>query len=327
MAPNDLGEQLTKYLTDAHSIEQQALVQMRRAPDIAGDPAIAQQFSEHLTETEQHERMVRERLQELGAGPSMLKDVAGKVTGIGFALFAKLQPDTPGKLVAHAFSYEHMELAAYDLLARVAERAGDASTVTLARTIEDQERAMGARLEGDFDRALEASLRELSPDDIGRQLVKYLADAHAIEAQAIKLLDKGSSMAGSAELSVAFSEHLRETRDQQLLIEGRLEAHGASPSKLKDAALSLGALNWGGFFGAQPDTPAKLAGFAYAFEHLEIASYELLRRLAHRAGDAETVRTAEEILAQERAAADRIFSLFEPALDATLSAQRVGAVR
>jgi ferritin-like metal-binding protein YciE len=327
MAPTDLDEQLIKYLTDAHSIEQQALEQMKRAPDIAGDPEISQQFSQHLTETEQHEQRVRERLEELGASPSTLKDLAGKVTGIGFALFAKFNPDTPGKLVAHAFSYEHMELAAYDLLGRVAQRAGDTSTATLAREIGEQERAMAMRLDTDFDRAVEASLREKSAEDIGKELDKYLADAHAIEAQAIQLLDKGSSIAGSAELSAAYAEHLNETHEHQSLIKGRLDARGAGPSRAKDAGLSLGALNWGGFFGAQPDTPAKLAGFSYAFEHLEIASYELLRRVAHRAGDAETVAIAERILAQERAAAERIHSLFEPALDAALGAQGVGAGR
>jgi ferritin-like metal-binding protein YciE len=327
MAPNDLDEQLIKYLTDAHSIEVQALEQMKRAPDLAGDPTISQQFSQHLTETEQQERMVRERLQELGAGPSKLKDIAGKVTGIGFALFAKFNPDTPGKLVAHAFSYEHMELAAYDLLSRVADRAGDTGTATMARQIEEQERAMAMRLSGDFDLAVEAALREVSPDDIGEQLGKYLADAHAIEAQAIQLLDKGASIAGTPELSAAFEQHLTETHEHQSLIKGRLDARGASTNRLKDAALSLGALNWGGFFGAQPDTPAKLAGFSYAFEHLEIGSYELLRRVAHRAGDSETVRIAEQILAQERAAAERIYSLFEPALEAALGAQGVGATR
>ena len=42
MTPNNLNEQLTKYLTDAHSIEQQALAQMRSAPKLAGDTQIAQ---------------------------------------------------------------------------------------------------------------------------------------------------------------------------------------------------------------------------------------------------------------------------------------------
>jgi len=325
MTPNTLDEQVTKYLTDAHSIEQQALVQMRRAPDLAGDPEVAAHFSQHEKETEDHERLVRERLEALGASPSTLKDLAGKATGIGFALFAKAQPDTPGKLVVHAYSYEHMELAAYDLLARVAERDDDPETAAMATRIEEQERAMAERLERDFDRAVEASLRELSPDDIGEQLNKYLADAHAIEAQALTLLAKGPAIAGASDLARAFEEHLEETKRHEQLIDGRLQARGAGSSKIKDAALALGALNWGGFFAAQPDTPAKLAGFAYAFEHLEIGAYELLRRVAQRAGDSETAAVADTILAQERAAATKIHSLFEQALDAALEAQGVGA--
>jgi ferritin-like metal-binding protein YciE len=220
-----------------------------------------------------------------------------------------------------------MELAAYELLGRVAERAADTSTAILAREIEEQERAMAERLENDFDRAAEAALRDVSPDDLGEQLDKYLADAHAIENQAIQLLDKGSTIAGSAELSAAYAQHLEETHEHQALVKDRLDARGASRSRLKDAGLALGALNWGGFFGAQPDTPAKLAGFSYAFEHLEIAAYELLRRVAHRAGDAETVRVTDRILAQERAAADKLYSLFDPALTAVLDPQGVEAVR
>ena len=34
----DIQEQLTKYLIDAHSIEEQALAQLRTAPKLAGRP-------------------------------------------------------------------------------------------------------------------------------------------------------------------------------------------------------------------------------------------------------------------------------------------------
>jgi ferritin-like metal-binding protein YciE len=78
-------------------------------------------------------------------------------------------------------------------------------------------------------------------------------------------------------------------------------------------------VNLGGFFGAQPDTPAKLAGFAYAFEHLEVAGYELLARVAERAADAETVAVAKRIAAQEEAAAERIVATWDAAVDATLA--------
>lgn len=324
MKPHDLDEQLIKYLTDVHSIEEQALVQMRSAPKLAGDQEIASAFEQHLYETEQHEHLVRARLEARGADASRFKDLAGRVTGRGFALFAQLQPDTPGKLVTHAYSYEHMELAAYDLLARVAEQAGDSETAAGAARIGEQERVMGERLAGLFDRAVEASLRQKNADDLQKDLNKYLTDAHAIESQAIQLLEKGRKIAGSSQLASAYAEHLEETREHQRLIAERLQTRGAGPSRIKDAALALGALNWGAFFGAQPDTPAKLAGFSYAFEHLEIAAYELLSRVARRAGDTETEAVARRILQQERSAAELIHGLFPSALEAALAEQGVG---
>jgi ferritin-like metal-binding protein YciE len=326
MTPTNPDEQLTKYLTDAHSIEQQALAQMRSAPDIAGDPVLSELFAKHLTETEEHERLVRSRLEARGAGPATVKDIAGSVTGKAFVLFARSQPDTPGKLVTHGFSYEHMELAAYELLARVAKQAGDVETGHAASQIAEQERAMAQRLAASFDIAVDASLRDSRPDDIGKQLNRYLADAHAIEEQSIQLLEKGPELAGTSELAAAYADHLSETRQHQQLVAERLQARGEGPSKFKDAALRLGGLNWGMFFQAQPDTPAKLAAFSYALEHLEIGAYEQLKRVANRAGDPEAKQLAEHILADERAAAERIHAQFANALDASLREQGVAAL-
>jgi ferritin-like metal-binding protein YciE len=156
-------------------------------------------------------------------------------------------------------------------------------------------------------------------DDLQEQLGKYLADAHAIEGQSLQLLDKGSDIVKSGPLAAAFEEHHAETEEHVRLLEQRLEARGQSTNAIKDAALKLGALNWGAFFAAQPDTPAKLAAFAYAVEHLEIAAYETLRRVAERAGDTETVTMADRILVQEREAAAKVRSLFDEALDVTLA--------
>src|SRR5215208_5924339 len=321
--PDTLEEQLTKHLTDAHSIEMQALQQLLVAPRMARDPQLARAFREHIVETEEQERLVRERLAARGADPSRLKDIAGRAGGVGMVLFARTQPDTPGKLVAHAYSYEHMELAAYELLSIVAERAGDSETAAVARSIREQEAAMAERLAAGFDRAVEASLREVAVDDVGRQLGNYLADAFAIESQALQLLEQSRAIAGESELSKVFSDHLEETRSQQAAVRARIEARGERPSRFKSVLLRIGGVNLGAFFGAQPDTPAKLAVFAFAFEHLEIAAYEQLLRVARRAGDDETARIAERIVGEERAAAAAVRARFEPAVEAALSAQEV----
>jgi ferritin-like metal-binding protein YciE len=316
-------EQLTKYLTDAHSIESQALAQLRRAPDIADDPELARTFEQHLSETEEHERLVRRHLEERGESPSTLKELVMRAGGVGFLLFARLQPDTPGKLAAHAYSYEHLELAGYELLTVVARSADEPAIVETAQRIAGEERAMAERLAGSFDPAVDASLRAVSADDLPGRLRKYLSDAHAIEQQAIALLERGPKIAGESSLAQLLEEHLQETRMHARLVEERLEQLGGSTNVLKDAALRLGALNWGLFFQAHPDTPGKLAAFAFAFEHLEIAAYEELKRVAQRARDEETSRLAERILGQERTAAAKLSGVFERTAEASLRA--VGA--
>jgi ferritin-like metal-binding protein YciE len=308
-------DQLIKYLTDVHSIEEQALSQMRRAPGLV-EGRLAEAFAAHLAETESQEQRVRERLEALGGKPSKLKDAAGQASGVGMVLFARSQPDTPGKLVAHAFSYEHMEEAAYELLARVATAAGDELTAELAREIAAEERAMASRLADGFDAAVEQSLAAVEPDSLDEQLDKYLADAHAIEGQSRKLLERGKEIAGADGLAAVFRRHLTESEEQERRLEARLRERESAPSALKDAALRLGALNWGAFMAAQPDTPAKLAGFAYAVEHLEIGSYELLRRVAERAGDEVTTTAMALTIDEERAAAEAIAAQWDEALAA-----------
>jgi ferritin-like metal-binding protein YciE len=324
MADRSFEEQLTKHLADVHSIEEQALAQLRLAPRVAGDRELVRVFAEHLTETEAQERLVREQLERLGARPSTVKDISGRVGGWGMILFARANPDSPGKLAMHAFSYEHMELAAYELLGRIAERAGDEPVREMAARIGAQERAMADRLAGCWDRAVDASLRAKGADDLADEVVKYLRDAHALEAQSLQLLESGPGIAELEPLAAVFRAHLEETREHQRLIEERLAALGARPSRFQAAAMRVGALNLGGFFKAQPDTPAKVAGFAYAFEALETGAYELLSRTARRAGDAETAALAERIRDEEQAAAERVAGTWDAAVDAALAIQGVG---
>ncbi|HZW11405.1 MAG TPA: DUF892 family protein [Phycisphaerales bacterium] len=316
-------EQLAHFLSDMYSVELQALVQMERAPELAGDPAFADDFRVHRAETERHAEIVRRRLEAAGGAPSATKDAVMKLGGCAFLLFAKVMPETPGRLLAHAYSYEAMEWAGYAMLERFAMLAGDDATAAAASEIAAEERRMMERLERRFDAAERLSHEKAATGRTGRQDLHehvriHLAEAHALEAQSTQLLEKSGHIAGDPHLADLYREHLTETRDQARLLEARLHALGGDRSGLKDATLRLGGWNWGLFFQAQSDTPAKLAAFAYATEHLEIGAYELLRRTARRAGDLETEHLCERILAEERGMAHRLAASFDLAARATL---------
>jgi ferritin-like metal-binding protein YciE len=148
-------------------------------------------------------------------------------------------------------------------------------------------------------------------DNLHQQLVKYLEDVHSTEQNAISQLRDGANSAEDQELASAFRQHLAETEEHERLISERLESYGASPSSLKDSAQKGAAKLTGMLAKAVPDTSGKLAIQAYSFEHLEIASYRMLREVAQLAGDEETVAVAERILTQELAAAKTISGLLE----------------
>jgi ferritin-like metal-binding protein YciE len=318
-------DQLVHFLSDLYSVELQALAQLKSAPDLAGDAEIATPFHQHCGETEAQADLVRDRLQALGGSPSAIKDGLMKMGGKGFLLFAKLQLETPGRLVTHAYSYEAMEWAGYEVLARFAEHDGDGITAELARRIQAEERTMMERLEACFDRAEAVSHERTSPENFVVHVRKHLAEVHALESQSLKLMERSGAIGGDAELEALYAQHAEETRKQMDWVEQRLRDLEADRPLLQDAALKLGALNWGMFFQLQADTPAKLAAFAYAVEHLELAAYELLSRVARRAGDGETGRLCGRILHQEHAMTKRIADRLDHAVRITLT--ELGATR
>jgi len=149
---------LIRHIDEAHALEQTVARMLDGLIRSATDQELVDRLRQHKVETQRHESLMRGRLEAHGAQPSALRDLAAEAGGAGFVLFARVQPDTPGKLATHAYSYEHLELAAYELLARLAELAGDHETGVVAHRIRGEEAAMAARLEAIFARTASASL-------------------------------------------------------------------------------------------------------------------------------------------------------------------------
>jgi ferritin-like metal-binding protein YciE len=155
-----LQEQLVKYLTDAHALEQQSLRQLKNGADTADDPGLAAALQQHAAETEQQMNLLRERLESHGASPSTVKDVGGTITALGKGLLDKARPDNVGKIARDAYTAEHLEIASYELLERVARRAGDVQTAQVAARIRAEEEAAATRITAQWDRVVERSLQQ-----------------------------------------------------------------------------------------------------------------------------------------------------------------------
>jgi ferritin-like metal-binding protein YciE len=150
--------------------------------------------------------------------------------------------------------------------------------------------------------------------DLEKELVSALADAHAMETQSLTTLRAAAKVAGDPQLESLYNGHIAETERHLELIEARLEAHAASRSMLKDLGGRVSALVLGTGVVAQRHTAAKLVAVAYGYENFEIASYELLRRVALHAGDAETVQAVDRILVNERQAVEKLGASYDLAL-------------
>lgn len=153
MPGESIQEQIVKYLTDVHSTEENALSQLRTGADSVADDRLAGVLREHLAETEEHERLVRDRLDGLGAGTSSLKDAVQKGAAAVVGAVSGAAPDTTGKVAIQAFATEHLEIASYRSLRAVAERAGDHETVRMAEHILSQEQAAAHKLDGLLEEA------------------------------------------------------------------------------------------------------------------------------------------------------------------------------
>lgn len=309
---------ITRWLVDLHAVEQQAIFALQRAGRVAAGTAVADDLQRHLAETCGHRAAVRQQLAARGRNGSAALDLAVTANRAGFVAYTTLAPDAPGKLIVDAFAYEFLEIAAYRMLSHAAERAGDDATQAVALQILAEEQEMAARVRGAFDWAVQAS-RERRAGRIADSVRAHLADAHAVETQTAVLLGLGSAVAGSRPLAAHYRAELRRTQGQRRRIAVRLGELGRGPSLVKTAGMGLAGAGWSLVWTAQRYTPAKLACFLHAAQHLEIACYELLRREAALAGDGATETVAAELLAEERTAAMTLAGLLPAAADAALS--------
>ena len=140
--------------------------------------------------------------------------------------------------------------------------------------------------------------------DTNEVLNQWLRDAHAMEGQAEKMLTaQAKRLVHYPEPRRRIEQHIEETRSQRERLRQCLEARGTTSSVVKNVAGQAMAMmqGLGGVLAGDEVVKGTLAG--YVFEHMEIASYQILVAAAEAVGDQQTAQVCREICREEEAMA------------------------
>lgn len=139
-------------------------------------------------------------------------------------------------------------------------------------------------------------------DAIRHTFVVGLRNAHALEEEALSLLDRQiERLAHYADVEVRLRSHRGETERQIDRLETILESLGEKPSTFKDATMKLGGNITAMMHALAPDEILKNCFANAAFEAFEVASYKALVVMAEEGGFTQARPLLEETLREEQA--------------------------
>jgi ferritin-like metal-binding protein YciE len=156
----ELQTQLVKHIDEAFAMEQSVLRMLDSMIASTDDPEIKEQLREHKLETEKQADRMQRRLEAHGASPSMVREGVGIMQALMKSVLDVARTEKAGRNARDGYATEAMEIASYQLLERIAERAGDEATAEAARESRAEEEAMAKRIEAKWDRFAELSLQE-----------------------------------------------------------------------------------------------------------------------------------------------------------------------
>jgi ferritin-like metal-binding protein YciE len=160
MASQQLEEQLVKHIDEALAMEQNVLRMLDGMIQTTEDEEIKNELRQHKLETEQHAERLEKRLAAHEASPSTAREAAGIMNALLKGVLDMVREEKAGRNARDGYATEHLEIASYQLLERVAKAAGDEETAEVARQNRADEEKMAKKIEANWDRFAELSLQE-----------------------------------------------------------------------------------------------------------------------------------------------------------------------
>ena len=156
----DLKDQLTKHIDEAYAMEQNVLRMLDGMIETTEDEEIKSELREHKLETQRHADRMQQRLAAHGASPSMIREAGGILGALMKSVVDMARTEKAGRNARDGYATEHLEIAGYQLLERIAQLAGDEETAEAARLNRADEEKMAKKLDAHWDTFAELSLKE-----------------------------------------------------------------------------------------------------------------------------------------------------------------------
>jgi ferritin-like metal-binding protein YciE len=155
-ADGDRDEPLLGQLTEIHALEEQSLQLLYiAANEVCQDEEFERLLGEHRQLTQEHERLVTQRIEAHHAHPSAVRDLHMGTARSGLRDLRGHPPDAYVKLAMNLCCLVYVLAAAYDVLGKVAELSDDRETVEVAAKIREQKRGAAEKVQEKFPHTIE----------------------------------------------------------------------------------------------------------------------------------------------------------------------------
>jgi ferritin-like metal-binding protein YciE len=153
---DDRERPLLGQLTEIHALEEQSLQLLQiAANEVCQDEEFEQLLRGQREQTEEHERLVKQRIEGHHAKPSAVRDLHLGTARSGLRDLRAHPPDAYVKLAMNLCCLLYVQAAAYHVLGKVAELSDDRETSEVAEKIREQKLEAAEKLQERFEHTIE----------------------------------------------------------------------------------------------------------------------------------------------------------------------------